>query len=229
MQDFDESRPISAVILFGAPGSGKGTQARLLREHCIDGPHISTGDMLRRHIENKDEIGLQIRSLMKAGKLVSDELVNQLVYVRIQEPDCQNGFILDGYPRTVSQADWLAGRLARERVRPMVVHLEVDYNVIIARIAGRRQCPVCGTLYNLAQDPTRVACDLEGAKLEIRDDDREDVVRERLRAYDRQTAPVLAFFRDEGYSCRDFVGTAPPEVIGQQILDWIDKERRRAA
>lgn len=166
---------------------------------------------------------------MQSGGLVKDADVNRMVDDRIHEEDCSSGFILDGYPRTVAQADWLAGRLSRERVRPMVVHLEVDYNVIIARIAGRRQCPVCGTLYNLAQDPDRVACDLEGAKLEIRDDDREDVVRERLRSYDRQTAPVLAFFRDEGYACRDFDGTAPPETIGQQILDWVDKERRRAA
>jgi len=214
--------------LFGSPGSGKGTQAKTLKE-TLGIAHISTGDMLRERVGLRDRLGQRVGSIIKAGGLVADADVNRMVDDRVHEDDCANGFILDGYPRTVSQADWLAGRLARERVRPMVVHLEVDYNVIIARIAGRRQCPVCGTLYNLAQDPTRVACDLEGAKLEIRDDDREDVVRERLRAYDRQTAPVLAFFRDEGYSCRDFVGTAPPEVIGQQILDWIDKERRRAA
>jgi len=214
--------------LFGSPGSGKGTQAKTLKE-TLGVAHISTGDMLRERVGLRDRLGQRVGSIIKAGGLVADADVNRMVDDRVHEDDCANGFILDGYPRTVSQADWLAGRLARERVRPMVVHLEVDYNVIIARIAGRRQCPVCGTLYNLAQDPTRVACDLEGAKLEIRDDDREDVVRERLRAYDRQTAPVLAFFRDEGYSCRDFVGTAPPEVIGQQILDWIDKERRRAA
>jgi len=216
------------LILFGSPGSGKGTQAKTLKE-TLGVAHISTGDMLRERVGLRDRLGQRVGSIIKAGGLVADADVNRMVDDRVHEDDCANGFILDGYPRTVSQADWLAGRLARERVRPMVVHLEVDYNVIIARIAGRRQCPVCGTLYNLAQDPTRVACDLEGAKLEIRDDDREDVVRERLRAYDRQTAPVLAFFRDEGYSCRDFVGTAPPEVIGQQILDWIDKERRRAA
>jgi len=216
------------LILFGSPGSGKGTQAKTLKE-TLGIAHISTGDMLRERVGLRDRLGQRVGSIIKAGGLVADADVNRMVDDRVHEDDCANGFILDGYPRTVSQADWLAGRLARERVRPMVVHLEVDYNVIIARIAGRRQCPVCGTLYNLAQDPTRVACDLEGAKLEIRDDDREDVVRERLRAYDRQTAPVLAFFRDEGYSCRDFVGTAPPEVIGQQILDWIDKERRRAA
>jgi adenylate kinase len=185
--------------------------------------------MLRERVTLGDRLGKRVASIIKAGGLVADSDVNRMVEDRISEDDCKAGFILDGYPRTVSQGDWLAGRLARERVRPMVVHLEVDYNIIIARIAGRRQCPVCGTLYNLATDPGRVACDLEGARLEIRDDDREDVVRERLRAYDRQTAPVLAFFRDEGYACRDFDGTVAPDVIGQQILDWIEKERRRAA
>jgi adenylate kinase len=216
------------LILFGSPGSGKGTQAKTLKE-TLGIAHISTGDMLRERVALGDRLGLRITTVMKTGGLVQDGDVNRMVEDRIAEDDCRSGFILDGYPRTVSQADWLAGRLAKERVRPMVVHLEVDYNIIIARIAGRRQCPICGTLYNLAAEPDRVACDLEGAKLEVRNDDREDVVRERLRAYDRQTAPVLAFFRDEGYSCRDFDGTEPPEVIGQQILDWIEKERRRAA
>ena len=216
------------LILFGSPGSGKGTQAKTLKD-SLGIAHISTGDMLRERIALGDRIGQRVEVIMQKGGLVKDTDVNRMVEDRIAEDDCTAGFILDGYPRTVSQADWLAGRLAKERVRPMVVHLEVDYNIIIERIAGRRQCPVCGTLYNLAADPGRVACDLEGAKLEIRVDDREDVVRERLRAYDRQTAPVLAFFQDEGYSCRDFDGTAPSEVIGQQILDWIDKERRRAA
>jgi adenylate kinase len=128
----------------------------------------------------------------------------------------------------VDQAKWLAAKLEGAKSRPMVVHLEVDYNVIIARISGRRQCPVCGTLYNLSTDPGRVACDLEGARLEIRSDDREDVVRERLRAYDRQTAPVLAFFRDAGYACWDVIGGAAPEVIFQQVEALIEKERKQA-
>lgn len=216
------------LILFGSPGSGKGTQAKTIKDG-LGIAHISTGDMLRERVALGDRLGKRVESLMASGNLVPDADVNRMVEDRIAEEDCRPGFILDGYPRTVSQADWLAGRLSKERVRPMVVHLEVDYNVIIARIAGRRQCPVCGTLYNLAKEPNRVACDLEGARLEIRADDREDVVRERLRAYDRQTAPVLAFFRDEGYSCRDFDGAEEPEVIGQQILDWIGKERGQAA
>ncbi len=216
------------LILFGSPGSGKGTQAKTLKDG-LGIAHISTGDMLRERVALGDRLGKRVESLMAAGNLVPDADVNRMVDDRIAEEDCRSGFILDGYPRTVSQADWLAGRLSKERVRPLVVHLQVDYNVIIARIAGRRQCPMCGTLYNLAKEPNRVACDLEGARLEIRADDREEIVRERLRAYDRQTAPVLAFFRDEGYACRDFDGAEPPEVIGKQILDWIGKERGQAA
>lgn len=216
------------LILFGSPGSGKGTQANQLKER-LRIAHISTGDMLRERVALGDSLGKRVASVMQAGGLVPDEAVNRMVEDRTAEDDCKDGFILDGYPRTVSQAKWLAGRLAGDHMRPMVVHLEVDYNVIIARISGRRQCPVCGTLYNLAQDPNRVACDLEGARLEIRADDREDVVRERLRAYDKQTAPVLAFFRESGYACLDVKGGAAPEIITKQITDWIELHRGEAA
>lgn len=216
------------LILFGSPGSGKGTQANQLKER-LSIAHISTGDMLRERVALGDSLGKRVASVMQAGGLVPDEAVNRMVEDRIAEDDCRDGFILDGYPRTVSQAKWLAKRLATDRMRPMVVHLEVDYNVIIARISGRRQCPVCGTLYNLAQDPGKVACDLEGARLEIRADDREDVVRERLRAYDQQTAPVLAFFRESGYASLDIMGGSAPETITKQILDWIELHRSEAA
>lgn len=216
------------LILFGSPGSGKGTQANLLKER-LKIAHISTGDMLRERVALGDSLGKRVASVMQAGGLVPDEAVNRMVEDRTSEDDCKDGFILDGYPRTVAQAKWLAARLAGDHMRPMVVHLEVDYNVIIARISGRRQCPVCGTLYNLAQDPNRVACDLEGARLEIRADDREDVVRERLRAYDKQTAPVLAFFKEAGYASLDVKGGAAPEVITKQITDWIELHRGEAA
>jgi adenylate kinase len=118
----------------------------------------------------------------------------------------------------------LASKFEAEQVPAMVVHLEVDYNVIIRRISGRRQCPVCGTLYNLSEDPDRVACDLEGARLEIRVDDREEIVRERLRAYDRQTAPVLAFLGKAGYPCFTVNGTEPPSLVAEQVKALIDQE-----
>ena len=216
------------LILFGSPGSGKGTQASILKKN-LGIAHISTGDMLRERIALGDSRGRRVGKIMAAGGLVPDDTVNRIVEDRITFDDCKAGFMLDGYPRTVAQAKWLAERLAAKQMRPMVVHLEVDYNVIIRRISGRRQCPVCGTLYNVATDPDRVACDLEGAKLETRDDDREDVVRERLLAYDRQTAPVLAFFKDAGYPVWNIAGGEAPEAIATKIEDLIRKERERAA
>lgn len=186
--------------------------------------HISTGDMLRERVVLGDALGKRVAKMMATGVLVPDDSVNRMVADRISFDDCKAGFILDGYPRTVSQAEWLAKKLSSLKMWPMVVHLEVDYNVIVKRISGRRQCPVCGTLYNLATDATKVACDLEGAKLEIRDDDRENVVRERLLAYDRQTAPVLAFFQGAGYPVWAVAGGSAPEEIASQIEGLIKKE-----
>jgi len=212
------------LILFGSPGSGKGTQAKLLKED-LGVAHISTGDMLRERVASGDALGKRVANMMQSGILVPDEAVNRMVEDRTHLDDCANGFILDGYPRTVAQAEWLVGKLAADGVQTMVVHLEVDYNVIIARISGRRQCPVCGTLYNLASNASKVACDLDGARLEIREDDREDVVRERLRAYERQTAPVLAFLRGRGFPTWDVVGGQEPEKIARQIEGYIKGER----
>jgi adenylate kinase len=216
----DAVRQIPAVILFGAPGSGKGTQARLLRERCVNGPHISTGDMLRRHIASQDEIGLEVREVMKAGRLVPDRLVNKLVEERIQEPDCREGFILDGYPRTVNQATVLQGLAGRYGIDTAVVHLLVDYEKLVARLSGRRQCPVCGTLYSLATNPPSVAgiCDRDGAVLVTREDDRESVIRERLRQYDSETRPVLEYFRSSGVPMVEIEGaSAAPETIVDSI------------
>ena len=188
-----------AVILFGSPGSGKGTQAKLLKKY-LNAPHISTGDMLRMHIGQRDEIGRQAQALIKAGKLVPNELVNQLVEQRLAEPDASNGIILDGYPRTLNQAGVLLELLKKEGFGVAVLHLMVDYEKIVARLSGRRQCPHCGTLYSLTTNPPRVAgiCDLDGAALVTRDDDQEAVIRERLLEYDRQTVPILNFMRQSG-------------------------------
>src|SRR5579863_1767252 len=142
----DLKKPI-AIILFGSPGSGKGTQSKYLVE-WLRIPQISTGDMLREHIRHGDAIGLAIMDRMRAGSLVSDELVNQLVFERISQPDCNRGFILDGYPRTPAQAEEMMRLLAARGAGEVVIHLVVDYNIIISRISGRRACPVCGTLYN---------------------------------------------------------------------------------
>ncbi|MFL6351919.1 MAG: adenylate kinase family protein [Bryobacteraceae bacterium] len=215
------SRPAPAIILFGSPGSGKGTQAKLLCRY-LKVPHISTGDMLRTHIEAGDDIGEQTRGLLKSGKLVSDDLVNQLVEARIAEPDCRSGIILDGYPRTVNQAAVLLEMMQQYGFKPAVIHLMVDHEKIVARLTGRRQCPVCGTLYSVTTHPPKIAgvCDLDGATLVPRDDDSEPVIRERLKQYDMQTRPLLNYFRQAGVPVIEIEGAAaPPQKIMRQISD----------
>ena len=220
------------LILFGAPGSGKGTQAKLL-EQALGVPHISTGDMLRERIARKDALGVQVEGILQSGGLVPDETVNCLVTDRIAQPDCAAGFILDGYPRTVAQAKFLSGALAAQAVTPLVVHLKVDYNVIVARLAGRRQCPVCGTVYNLSGQGHAApkVCRNDGSKLMVREDDREDVVRERVKAYESQTAPVLQYFRQAGYTAWEVEGEAAggPDAIARRIQELIGERLGGAA
>jgi adenylate kinase len=206
------------LILFGAPGSGKGTQAKLLSQ-AWGVPHISTGDMLRERIARKDALGLQVEGILQAGGLVSDEIVNRLVAERIEQPDCTTGFILDGHPRAVNQAVVLTGVPG---IAPLVVYLKVDYNVIVARLAGRRLCPVCGAVYNLSREALKV-CKNDGSKLLIREDDREEVVRERLKAYETQTTPVLEYFRAAGFPCWEIEGNAVggPPAIARRIQELV--------
>jgi adenylate kinase len=212
-----------ALILFGSPGSGKGTQSKYLVER-LGIPQISTGDMLREHIQIGDPIGVTVRDLMRAGSLVSDDLVNALVKARLQEPDTDKGFILDGYPRTLQQAESMTALLDSLGISPLVIHLVVDYTVIIARISGRRQCPVCGTLYNATSKPPKVAgvCDLDGTPLVIREDDRESVVRERLDAYEKNTRPLLDYFRQSGRRMVEIdASVLKPEQVFEKVLEQV--------
>lgn len=182
--------------------------------------------MLRTHIALGDDIGVQAQQLIKAGRLVPDELVNQLVEKRLRESDARQGVILDGYPRTINQADVLLHLLENNGFRAAVVHLLVDYEKIVARLSGRRQCPVCGTLYSLTTNPPRVPgiCDLDGAALVTREDDRESVIRERLHQYDKQTVPILEFFRQAGVQMIEIEGgDSSPEQIMQKICGSLDK------
>jgi len=211
--------PRRCLILFGPPGSGKGTQAKLMRQ-SLGWAHISTGDMLRAHLAAGDELGKEIAAVMQSGGLVPDKTVNRMVEERIEAPDCREGFILDGFPRTVSQAVLLVGLLESRRIHAVVVHLKVDYNVIIRRLAGRRQCPTCGALYSATSNAPTVSevCDYDGSKLIVRDDDRPDVVEQRLKAYEQQTAPVLAYLKQAGYAVEDVEGdNASPQVISRRI------------
>src|SRR5579871_284938 len=180
-----------AIVLFGSPGSGKGTQAKLLSA-CLKVPHISTGDMLRERAMRGTSLGTAVVATMHAGALVADDVVDRMVEERLAEPDCAAGFILDGHPRTREQAVFLINWMDRRFTREVVIHLVVDYNIIISRLTGRTECVRCGTLYNLGSHPPRVAgvCDLDGEKLIVRDDDREEVIRERLETYEKQTQPL---------------------------------------
>jgi len=186
-----------AIVLIGSPGSGKGTQAKLLTE-SLGVPHVSTGDMLRDRTRGGGD-GV-VAATMQAGALVSDRVVDEMVVERLSRPDAARGFVLDGYPRTQVQAEHLTAWLDGRGVREVAIHLAVDYNIIIARLTGRRECPRCGTLYNVVFHPPKSdeLCDLDGERLAIRDDDRELVIRQRLDAYERQTRPVLDFLRSAG-------------------------------
>ena len=217
-----------AIVLFGSPGSGKGTQAKMLT-HCLGVPHISTGDMLRARIQQNGEATTQVAATMHSGALVDDALVNRMVEKRLAAPDAAKGFVLDGYPRTLAQADHLCRWLDGRGIREVVVHLVVDYNVIIGRLTGRRQCPLCGTLYNLAYQPPREdeLCDLDGQKLIIREDDSEAVIRERLEAYERQTRPVLELYRTAGRRVLQVdSSTDPPGAVFHKICQALEKDDR---
>jgi adenylate kinase len=213
---------MTALVLFGSPGSGKGTQAKLLTQ-CLGVPHVSTGDMLRERIRGGSDGA--VAATMQSGALVSDQVVDEMVAERLSRPDARNGFVLDGYPRTEAQAKRLTGWLDQRGAHELVIHLAVDYNVIIARLTGRRECPRCGTLYNVAFQPPKKdeLCDLDGEHLAIRDDDHEDVIRQRLEAYDRQTRPVLDFFRTAGRRVIDVdASNDPPEMVYGKISQAIE-------
>jgi adenylate kinase len=203
------------LILFGPPGSGKGTQATLLREK-LSWAHISTGDMLRERLASGDGLGKMVADIMHSGGLVPDELVNRMVEDRIQQPDAARGFILDGYPRTVALLD---GLLRAKQIGAVVVHLKVDYNIVIARLSGRRQCPSCGAVQHFVRnEPTLELCGKCGSKMAVRDDDRPEVILQRLKAYDEQTQPVLTYLRGAGYRILEVQGQMrKPDEIASEI------------
>jgi adenylate kinase len=210
------------LLLFGPPGSGKGTQSRLIT-NWLGIPAISTGDMLRSEIQAGTKLGESVRCIMTSGGLVGDELVNEMLAHRVSQPDCQAGFLLDGYPRTVDQAEYL-DRIVCERAlpKPIILHLDVPLDALVGRLTSRRQCPKCGTIYNLLHQPPKKAgiCDNDGNPLGTRKDDQEDVVRERLRTYEAQTRPVLAHYQDRNYY--QIRGDRSPGYIFEEITGILD-------
>jgi len=190
------------LILLGAPGAGKGTQAALLCEarHL---PHISTGDLFRENLRAATPVGMKAKGYMDAGKLVPDAVVLDMLTERVALADCESGYLLDGFPRTVPQAEALDRRISKED-ELIVLSLEVSDDTIVERASGRLLCRTCGNIQHRSFSPPRVegVCDADGGELYRRDDDRPEVVRERLRVYHEQTAPVARFYEERGQLTR---------------------------
>ncbi|MFY9746848.1 MAG: adenylate kinase [Acidobacteriaceae bacterium] len=207
------------ILLLGAPGAGKGTQAKdLAAKWGI--PQISTGDLLRENRAHGTPLGVKAKQIMDEGKLVPDDLVNEMVAERLKEPDTGNGYILDGYPRTLGQAKWLDEHVgvASGAFPVIAVSIQVGYNELLRRITGRRICPVCGTIYNIYLQPPKVdeKCDRDGTALTRRSDDTEEVFRERMRTYDSQTAPVVEHYRAQGrFAAVD--GSKPVSAVAAEV------------
>jgi len=207
-----------AVIFLGPPGSGKGTQAKVLAAH-YGIPHLSTGDMLREHVDKGTPLGLKAKPIMERGELVPDSLVLKMVAERIERPDCSHGFVFDGFPRTVTQAKYLGELLKRQGFKqPFVIHLVIGTSVLLRRLTGRRTCKVGGEIYNIYDRPPKVEgiCDTDGGELVHRPDDREDVIGPRLHAYEKQTAPLVTYYRRLGF-LHDIDANKSVEEVEQEI------------
>ena len=189
-----------AVIFLGPPGAGKGTQARLVAGE-FHVPHLSTGDMLRESVSQDTALGRLAKPVMERGDLVPDDLVLRMVEDRIARTDCANGFVFDGFPRTLAQAGALNHILERQDFGPpVVIFFRVADDILMRRMTGRRTCKVGAEIYNIYDFPPKVAgrCDVDGGELIQRADDRPKVIRERLAAYDRQTKPLVEYYRSQG-------------------------------
>ena len=219
------------VLLLGAPGVGKGTQAQILSQ-TYGIPQISTGDILRANVSNATPLGLEAQGLMKAGKYVSDGIVNQMVWHKILDENLYRGFILDGYPRTIPQTKFidsaLSGGYSPAKSPIVAISIQVDYDTLLHRITGRRTCPVCGSIYNVYSNPPKSAglCDSEGAGLTQRADDTEPVFHERMRTFAEQTGPVVEHYRHLS-RFEEVDGSQSVEQVSQTIDAALRKMRAR--
>ncbi len=214
---------IRPLVFLGAPGAGKGTQARAVAEK-LGVPQISTGDMFRDHVSRDTDLGRQVKPVMDHGGLVSDDIVVAMLAERIAQPDCAAGFILDGFPRTLAQGQQLEKLLA-ETGRPgvLAVNFRISYTNLARRLTGRRTCVLCGEIYNIHFRPPKVEgrCDRDGGELKQRADDREEVIRERLNAYERQTQPLVDFYRERG-ALLEVDAEAAPEELTRRLLELLE-------
>jgi adenylate kinase len=218
----EQPAPIVIVVL-GPPGAGKGTQSSLLA-NFLKVPHISIGSLLRSRAQDESEVGVHLRGMMALGSLVPDTLVLDVLATRISAPDCARGLILDGFPRTLGQAELLECGLLKSpfctnnlREKLVAVHLRVQNSTIVGRLSGRRICSRCSATYHLETQPPRVSgeCDLDGSALTVREDDRKGTVLKRLQIYEQETAPILRHYAEK---------TSLLEVDGEQAKENIARE-----
>ena len=207
------------VVLLGPPGAGKGTQTQLLTER-FKACHISTGDILRKAVQDQTPLGKEAATFINQGALVPDKVIIDLVGEKLKEKDCEPGFILDGFPRTIAQAESLDGILVEQNITlDCVISVQVPKAVIVERLAGRRTCKDCKGLCHIAFDPPKEAgkCDRCGGQLFQRDDDREETIMKRLKVYDDQTAPLVEYYRKRGM-LRELDGVGKIEEIRARVL-----------
>ena len=205
------------LLLFGPPGCGKGTQASFLATR-FQIPAISTGEMFRAECKAGTELGKMASAIMASGGLITDDITNGIVANRIAQPDCADGFLLDGYPRTVPQAEHFAGLLRKRWLpQPVVIFLDVPTEALVARLTARRQCPQCKRIYNVLSQPPRVEgkCDDDGADLFTRVDDQEATIRQRMRAYEELTGPIVAWYGEGAVHKVD--GSQPLEAVTKAV------------
>ena len=202
------------IIMLGAPGAGKGTQAKMIAEK-YGLPHISTGDIFRANIKNGTELGKEAKEYMDKGLLVPDELTVRLLLDRVAQDDCKNGYVLDGFPRTIPQAEVLDAELAKlgEKV-DYAINVDVPDENIVNRMSGRRACLNCGATYHIVSIPPKKEgiCDVCGSELVLRDDDKPETVQNRLKVYHDQTQPLIDFYEKKGV-LRSVDGTLPMEEV----------------
>ncbi|MDP2604265.1 MAG: adenylate kinase [Deltaproteobacteria bacterium] len=207
------------VVLLGPPGAGKGTQGKLLEEKFA-ASQISTGDILRKAVAEQGDLGKQASEYIHRGELVPDKLIIDLVAERLKEKDCDKGFVLDGFPRTLAQAQSLEEILKRMGLAlNCVFSLQVPHELIVERLSGRRTCKGCGALYHVVFDPPKAAgtCNRCGGELLQRDDDRAETISNRLKVYDNQTAPLVSYYRERGL-LKSIDGVGKVEDIGKRVI-----------
>jgi adenylate kinase len=210
------------IVIIGAPGAGKGTQSRLLSEK-YGYPQISTGDILREMARADTPLGRKIKETMAAGRLVGDEILAEVIRTRTSQPDCNDGYILDGYPRTLDQARLLEELASKQGKQIRFARIVVSEEVLSKRLTGRRQCPNCGEIYNIYFRPPKVdcVCDLDGAPLTQRSDDHPEAVGRRLEEYKRSTAPLIDYYRQSGRLI-EINGELPVNEVFEKLLAAID-------